>query len=227
MIVKGIVKHFGELIKKAEENIIDKINDGRLETEPSITERFLQELERVFDEHGGRDGIRFGAKSLRDRGSNAPEKEFGADFCGVLDVNLPEFKQSKGFLAQAKREKQGISVYRGRFGINGVAFSAGNEFNRLRVQTTKMLSVTPDSFIIIYSINGFMVVPASAIRGLSYQNTQLYGKPVNRFFKEFIMCFIGDPKLKAWDAQTLEKIREETHARSAILFQIHKYCDIA
>lgn len=223
MIMKsGIVKHFGELIRKTEQNIIEKINDGRLQTEPSITDRFLQEVERVFDEHGGSNGIRFRASTLRDRGANAPEKEFGADFCGVLDVKLPEFKQSKGFLAQAKSERQGISIYRGPFGVNGVTIPVSNKPDGLRTQATRMLSITPDSFIIIYSVSGFVVVPASAIQGLSYRSAQLYGKPLDRFFKEFIMCFVGDPKLKAWDNQTLEKIRRETYARSAILFQIQE-----
>ncbi|MCK4698227.1 MAG: hypothetical protein KAT53_07990 [Dehalococcoidia bacterium] len=225
MIVKGIVKHFGRLIKKAEENIIAKMTDGRLDTEPSVTERFLQEIESVFEEYGEKDGIIFRVRTLRDRGANSPEKEFGADFCGVLDIKLPELEQSKGFLAQAKSERQGIRVDKRPYGLNAVSFPTGSESNRLRSQAIKMLSVTPDSFIIIYSISGFMVVPASAIQGIRHhgllnQVIQLYGKPVDRFFKEFIMCFIGDPKLKAYDDQTLKKLRENMEARFALLFQI-------
>lgn len=230
IIRRGLVRHFGKLIGKAEENIIGKINDGRIETEPSITERFLQEVEDVFDKHGERDGIRFRAGTLRDRGANAPEKEFGADFCGVLHVDLPNFKQSKGFLAQAKSESRGISVYRGHFGVNGVTFPTGRELDRLRNQATRMLSITPDSFILVYSIKGFVVVPASSIQGLSHSGARLYGRrvaklygnPVVRFFKDFVTCFIGDPRLKAHKAQTLEELRERTGARSAIMFQIQK-----
>lgn len=104
MIIKGIVKHFGELIKKAEESIREKMDNGLLDTESSITDRFLQGIESIFDEYGKRNGIYFRARSLRDRGPNAPEKKFGADFCGVLDVRLRELELSKGFLVQAKRE---------------------------------------------------------------------------------------------------------------------------
>ena len=84
-----------------------------------------------------------------------------------------------------------------------------------------MLSVTPDSFVIIYSSKGFVVVPASSVKGLARRG-KLYAKPVDRFFKEYLMCFIGDPRLKAYDDQTLESLRVETNARTAIMFQIHE-----
>lgn len=222
MIVKGIVKDFGKLIAEAERNIIEKIEDGRLETEPSITDRFLQEIERNFEEHGRGRGIRFRARTLRDRGRNAPEKEFGADFCGVLDVRLSEFKLSKGFLAQSKSDSRGININRGQPYFHGVTFLGGNEYSNLRDQIDKMLTITPDSFVIIYSTTGFVVVPASSVKGLKYPNSQLYGKSMVSFFKEFLMCFIGDPKLNAYDDQTLEKLRDATFARSAIMFQIEE-----
>ena len=86
-----------------------------------------------------------------------------------------------------------------------------------------MLNITPDSFVIVYSTKKFMVVPASTIKGLKYNDTyiynsaKLYGKPVDQFFKEFITCFIGDLKLKAYDDKTLIKLMESTRTRSVIL----------
>lgn len=217
MVIKGIVKHFGKLIRKAEKNIIEKIDDGRLETEPSITERFLQEIERVFEEYGEHNGIYFRARTLRDRGPNAPEKKFGADFCGILDVKLREFELSKGFLIQAKRESGEMCVNRG--GTTRVTFRLP-EHDRIRTQVGKMLAISPDSFIIVYGKGAFVVVPAFSLEGLGGCRAQLYGKRVGRFFEEFITCFIGDPRLNAHDDQTLEELRERTSARSAILFQI-------
>ncbi len=221
MIVKGIVKDFGKLISEAERRIIEGIKDGRMETEPSITDRFINELERIFEQQGEKGDIVFRARTLRDRGPHAPEHRFGADFCGVLDVRFRDFKQTKGFLSQAKMEKHGIFVQKGFRGLTTVSFSYGNEFERLNEQADKMLSVTPDSFIIIYSSKGFVVVPASSIKGLA-RGGELYAKPIDRFFKEYLMCFIGDPRLKAYDDHSLESLRVETNARTAILFQIHE-----
>jgi len=86
--VKGIVRNFGKLISEAERRIIEGIKDGRMETEPSITDRFLNELERIFEQQGEKENIVFRARTLRDRGPHAPEHRFGADFCGVLDSKL-------------------------------------------------------------------------------------------------------------------------------------------
>ena len=199
IINRGIVKYFVKLIKKAEKNIIKKIKDGRVETEPSVTDRFFEEVERIFEENGEKDGIRLCVRTLWDRGSNAPEKEFGADVCGVLYVNLPKFEISKGFLAQAKIEGRGIKI---EDKDNKLIVYNNSELSKLKDQTGKMLNITPDSFVIVYSTKKFMVVPASTIKGLKYNDTyiynsaKLYGKPVDQFFKEFITCFIGDPKLK-------------------------------
>jgi len=217
MVIKGIVKHFGELIKKAEESIREKMDNGLLDTESSITERFLQGIESIFDEYGKRNGIYFRARSLRDRGPNAPEKKFGADFCGVLDVRLRELELSKGFLVQAKRESGEMCVNRG--GTTGVTFRLP-EHNRIRAQTEKMLAISPDSFIIVYGKSAFVVIPALSLEGFGGCRAQLHGKRVGRFFEEFITCFIGDPRLNAHDDHTLEELRERTRARSAILFQI-------
>lgn len=222
MIKSGIIKEFVKLISEAEKRIIEGIKDGRIETEPSVTDRFLNEIERTFDKYGKRkDGICFRARTLRDRGRNAPEHEFGADFCGILDIKFRNFQQTKGFLSQAKRKGNGISIQRSIFGAKTIGFSKNKEFQRLNKQVEKMLSITQASFTIIYDIEGFVVVPASSINGLD-GNGRLYGIPVDRFFKEFIMCFIGDPKLKAWDDISLKRMREEKNARTAILFKIYE-----
>lgn len=64
-------------------------------------------------------------------------------------------------------------------------------------------------------------MPATSVTGLS-KKAQLYAKPATRFFKEFLMCFIGDPKLKAWDTKSLETLRTEYRARRAIIFNIYE-----
>ena len=44
----GIVKRFGELIRKAEEQTIEGIEEGRIQTETSATDRFLEAVENAF-----------------------------------------------------------------------------------------------------------------------------------------------------------------------------------
>lgn len=160
MIAIGIVKKFGELISEAESQVIQGISEGRIETEPSITDRFLDRIEQIvneypFDEQTDQ-GVVFKTRTLRDRGRNAPEAQFGADFCGVLNIQLEGFKVRKGFLSQAKREGHGISVHRGFYGLTTVKFRQNIEFDRLCQQTNDMLSITPDSFVIVYGRNGFV-----------------------------------------------------------------------
>lgn len=221
LIVKGVVKRFGELISEAEKRIIEGIEEGRLETEPSITDRFLEAIESVFKSEGEHDGITFKARTLRDRGKGAPEKEFGADFCGVLDIKFDDFEQRKGFLSQSKSEGDWVSVRRTPYGVTAVSFDQNKEFERLKGQTEDMLSITPDSFVFVYSRGGFVVVPASSVEGLKI-GAELYAKRVDRFFKEYLMCFIGDHRLKGWDDNSLRALREKTNSRTAILFQIQE-----
>lgn len=221
MIVKGVVKKFGELISEAEERVIEGIKEGRIETETSMTDRFLEAIEDVFRGHGEHEGISFKARTLRDRGKGAAEKIFGADFCGVLDINLKGFEQRKGFLSQAKREGYGITARRTRYGVTAVHFDQNEEFRRLHGQINDMLSITPDSFVFVYSQVGFLVVPASSVEGLR-TGAELYAKRVDRFFKEYLMCFIGDHRLKAWDDNSLRSLQEKTNSRTAIMFRIQE-----
>ena len=55
-----------------------------------------------------------------------------------------------------------------------------------------MIGHTPDSFGIVYGAKGFVTLPASSITGLKKRD-EIPGKSVTRFFREFLLCFIGDP----------------------------------
>jgi hypothetical protein len=90
---------------------------------------------------GIRISLRWEAMTLRaGSGSAAHEREFGADIMGVLTVETRDFKTAKGFLAQAKRAEP-----RTRF--------ARSEWDRLHAQCQKMLAVTPDAFVLVYSLD--------------------------------------------------------------------------
>jgi hypothetical protein len=222
MIVgRGVVRKFGNLISVAEKQTLGAMAEGRIEMETAVTDHFLTQVEQSFREHGQTEHIAFKAWFLSDRGPKSTEHEFGADFCGVLNVRLPEFTHTKGFLSQAKISGRGLRIEPSQRGLSPVTVSDDKESRRLRNQIDKMLSVTHESFVIIYGADGFVVVPATSVKSL-HGTGPIYAKPVQGFFKEYLMCFIGDPTLRAGDAASLEELRRRTESRTAIMFELAK-----
>lgn len=221
MLEIGIVRRFGELVKEAERITIADIVQNKVPTEPDVTNRYLANLQNVINKYGIAKGFRFDAATLQDRGRGSTESEFGADFVGVLNAKLAGFQLKKGFLCQAKKEGDFVKVQNQVFKTT-VTFDYDQEFQRLKGQTSRMLQVTSDSYVIVYSSKGFVVVPASSVNALS-MSASLYAKPASNFFKEFLLCFVGDPKLSAWDYKSLENLRTEYKARKAIMFSITEW----
>jgi len=224
-IAPGIIVRFGQLVAEAENSIIDSITNRQISDEPSITNRFLQAVEMTVNQSGDIQGVQFRARTLTSLGPNAEEKEVGADFIGVLDIQLPGFIASKGFLCQAKREGKDINVdYTPRRRDAKVGFNGASELQRLKLQTSKMLNISPDSYVIVYADSGFVLVPALSVDGIRYINdgNYVYGKNTRLFSQEFLMCFIGDRRLGAYDDSTLTALAKETRSRYGIIFQLRK-----
>jgi hypothetical protein len=220
MIVRrNAVRKFGELIAIAEKHTLEAMREGRIEIETTATDYFLAQIEQSFMDRGLTEDIAFKAWFLRDRGPKSTEHEFGADFCGVLNIRLPGFTHTKGFLTQAKMNGRGIRIEPSYRGTRPVSVPEDAESHRLRNQIDRMLSVTHESFIIVYATDGFVVVPATSVKSLSGAGP-VYAKPVQSFFKEYLMCFIGDPQLRAGDPASLEELRRRTESRTAIMFDL-------
>jgi len=224
-VVSGIVSKFGQLVIEAENTIRDSIANQQVPDEPSITNRFLQQLETTINRSDQMNGIRFRTRTLSSLGPNAEEKEVGADFIAVINIQLAGFSVSKGFLCQAKRVGRGVNVdHAERRRRAGVGFDSANELNRLKVQVNKMLDISPDSYVLVYKNTGFIFVPALSISGIDYSDdgNYIYGKNTRLFFQEFLMCFIGDHRLGAIDPSTLAILAKETKSRYGIIFQLRK-----
>lgn len=219
MIIKGIVNPLLDLIEKAEMRTIEGIREGRLETEPDITNRFIQAVEDLVNGEYENKGIKFKTRTLRDRGPKSPESKYGADLVGVLDVRLKGYQLSKGFLMQAKMECDWAKLKTDEYESESATFKPHQEFSRLQGQIDEMLKITPDSFVFIYGQNNFSVIPGSSVNGLQ-RTGRLYGKTIKAFFKDFFTCFIGDPQLNAWNDSTLERLKERRNARTAMMIQI-------
>jgi hypothetical protein len=219
MLDIGMIRRFEDLVRKAEKLTITDIKEGELDAEPDITGRYLTRIKDIINASEEKNGIVFRAYVQQSMGSKSSEVEYGADFAGVLNVKLAGYDQTKGFLSQAKKEGGGVRILKSPYHSTRASFYCNSEFKRLQAQTGNMLRVTPDSYVIVYSTNGFVVVPATSVNGLSAKGT-LYATSAVHFFREFLKCFIGDPRLKAGDPKSLESLRIQNKAQKAILMQV-------
>lgn len=83
------------------DSVVADLVDGKIRQEPDATSQLVGAIKHEFwrrEVHG----INWEATVFTDRGPKAEEKRFGADFGGVLNIDLPDYKVKKGFLAQAK-----------------------------------------------------------------------------------------------------------------------------
>jgi hypothetical protein len=172
---------------------------GRVEQEPAITDRMLARIETALN---GVDigGIQWTAKTLTDRGKGSQESQYGADFLGTLNIDLPDFKVQKGFLAQSK--------------ILERLDSAG--VSDLQRQCEKMLKHSPASYVFLYSKETIDIVPAISVLGSTRHPNQLYKRSLQRFFEEHLECFIGDRSIKTASPETLSALSDRANARSAL-----------
>ena len=189
-------------IANAIDHSIDALREYRVEHEPAMTDRMLGAIEMSLRDYRVK-GIRWSAKTLTDRGRGSQESKYGADFMGVLDIALPGFKVSKGFLAQAKLIRNG---------------SSGN-LDELKQQCDKMLNLSSDSFVFLYSIDGVRVVPAISVLAANFDPLELYSRSAQRFFEEHLQCFIGDRNIRSSTPDTLHNLWQRYDARRAIVIK--------
>ena len=188
----GIVREAAARVGKAVEDSLEALREGRVEQEPAFTDRMLGAIEAAMRDYRTK-GVLWTAKTLTDRGRNSQERQHGADFAGVLSINVPQFKVSKGFLAQAKMIEPG-------------AWMSSAEFDRMKDQCDRMLSRTPDSYVYLYSRWGVTVVPALSVVSSGIRNPhELYSRSISRFYEEHFESFIGDRRLNAATSAVLPR----------------------
>ncbi len=177
----------------------------------------------MFEDHGELQGYQFRARNVRGIGGKAPEGNFGADACGILKIDVPGLRFAKGMLIQSKWARaphvtMDIPTH------PTPTFRNDAEFQRMQGQCREMLKISPDSFVIVYSTDGFSATPASSIVGVNNQASQitLYSKGLSPFFKEFLMCFIGDPKINDYGDTTLKRLKDEYDVRNILEIAVSK-----
>lgn len=164
MVIAGVqVTAFRDGVQQAVDKATTRMKDGRVQDEPTLTGSFFSAIEDTF-EALQIPKYEVKVRVLRGIGPNAPEHSLGADSICVLKVGFPGYQLSKGFLIQSKwAHEKHISVERASSGYATPHFKVDSEYWRMRGQCERMLKVTPDSFVLVYSTMGFVVVPATAI----------------------------------------------------------------
>ena len=198
---RRIIQSSARRIAAAANRTLDELSTRRIEEEPDFTGEMLGRMKESMEGHRIA-GVRWTAKILTSHGPGAQEKKFGADFMGVLHFDLPEYKVRKGFLAQAKH-------------IEAWETMRTDDWNRMVGQCKDMLSITPESFVLIYSVRGIIIIPAVTIISAQQRANphDFYHRSISRFYEDHFECFVGDLALPVADIKVLERVR----ARHALL----------
>jgi hypothetical protein len=203
----AIIRESAQRLAGAANHTVQSLIDEQVEQEPAFTDRMLGRIDEAMDGFVVK-GVRWKSKTLTDRGPRAQESIYGADFMGVLEIELPEFSVKKGFLAQAKLIEPGDSISK-------------KDFDKMVGQCTDMLHISPDSFLFLYSVDGISVVPAISIVSLTAPTNpnELYSRSITRFFEEHFESFIGDGRLSKAHISTVKELSalaDASGARSAL-----------
>ena len=193
----AFIRNAARRIAVAADAAVSDLTEGLVEQEPQLTDRMLGRIAASMQGYESK-GVRWKARTLPDRGPGAEEKVFGADFVGVLDMDIPGFKVKKGFLAQAKLLRP-----------NGMS---KREFRRMVDQCNQMLDLSPASYVFVQSTDGIRVLPATAVVGtstakLAFDAGAHYSRRLSRFYEDHFECFIGDSKINEPTRETLDNLR--------------------
>ncbi len=189
-------------VKKAEDRIIEKLIIGEIKQEPDLTSRLLESIETNLD--GLRkNGVVIRTSVLTDRGRNSEESLYGADFIGTLKIRLPIYSIDKGFLIQAKLFKDKNKNL------------SEKDFNDIVQQCKKMISITPCSYLALYTPYGIKLLPANMVINSTYESMKNLSKIENnfyllnlsKFYKEHFECIIGDYSI---DTTDIKKVYQQT-----------------
>jgi hypothetical protein len=127
----------------------------------------------------------------------------GNGLVGLLEVDLPDFRVSQGFLALVCR------VSDGRIG----------NLEGLKAHCESLLQSSAAAFVFLCRPEEVSMVPATAVVGSMVDPTELYTRSAQRFFEEHLESFIGDPALRVSSEESLKDLVERLALRGGILIR--------
>lgn len=202
-LIKNIAEKFGDVAESTYKDILDDYGDISAREE-GITEQsrgdfnrnFMKKLKDEFDDYN-LNGIAVKIVTF----TKKQEKENGADFVINLNISINGKKTLKAFLVQAK-----IADSKGK------EASFNTNKNKIIKQCNDMLNFTSDSFVCLYTKNGFYFIPAYQILTIdsgAIKTEDFFYHKTKTFFYEFFKCFIGDHKI-AFDISITNDFNEYT-----------------
>jgi len=156
------------------------------------------------------------------------EREAGADLGVLLNVDIPGFKLSKAFIAQAKKCECEYKYEYECFRDVDYRLS-GNNLGNIVDQCQRMLGFTSSAFVLVYTNNsgcGILAFPAGDVIALSRVTcnklSALYAIRLDQLFEYFMKCYIGDPMIaKAyWGFDGLVRLMAEYKIRHGLLLML-------
>lgn len=207
---------FAHRLAKATQRVVADYQEGDVVGEEPFSDQLCGRLKETLEDFetpnvrwqvdvavGGEGAARLRMRTLNKR---TEEPRFGADLVMVLDLKLKDYTIRKGLLAQAKRLEPGKNMKTA-------------DWMKLRDQCADMLEITPASMVFLYSKSG--ITPISATAAVAYGQRDLHELEtysMEVFFRDFAICWIGDPHIQASDPASLEALRLVTGARAAVRF---------
>lgn len=216
MVRREALTDIKEAVKIIIDDIVSQIQDGRIESEPSITDRFVQKLQDFQFYKNYYQGWRFDRincqlviqiRTLGDRGKTSSESKYGADMCLIMDIIDGEKKRKKGILIQAKMNKSPIKVKSKKNTYIQVNVKT-QKFKTLNEQLQKMSRITPENYILIYDESGFFIINANHLINPEEdkENINIRAEKFEDFFNLMIKCQRGDRELTDWQDDYLEEL---------------------
>jgi len=215
IIPTPLINQVVTIVDSVTRQIVSNFREGILQGEDRITGALVHALERGLND-SRIEGIEIKVKTF----SLKEERETKADLGVLLNVEKPQYRLSKAFIAQAK-----ICECK-----RGFIFSYGNIRNSLIDQCLGMMKITSSSFVIVYTKSydcGIVAFPAADVyaldniiscRRLSY----LHKMRLKSLFESFLKCYIGDFKIAHiyWGISGLKAFTSEYSVKHSLLLQL-------
>ena len=199
IIQPRLIRPFTQKIDKAITLVAKRYGQGFIADEDDFTSRLLERIQTEVDNWNfDENKILFQAKKTTWRGRGSEEAILGADIVVTVNIDLRDYKTSKGILIQAKCLDRGKSF-------------DPSAWSRLCRQISKMEIYTLDSYVWLYDSSGVRSIRARAVMGLQTRRPDdLYITRCSTFLGEFIQSKHGDPLISDVTnlSQILYKIRE-------------------
>jgi hypothetical protein len=173
--------------------------------EEKYTEVFRTHLEQQLDGFSEGD-VSWRVVTYTTDKQSGQEKRVGADLVVAVGIDLDGFKQWKGFLVQAKVNKNirhGVSV---------------DSLPRLINQCRNMQRHTNEAYVFAYGNQSTKVLKAINVVTRA-PLSEIAQKSIGEFFSDVMMCWAGDPNLVANDHRQLETLVEQMEGKSGVLLK--------